>query len=259
MLNATVVEKIVITSELIRLIIKPDAPFKEFLPGQYVAIGLPGSAPRPEGYPPEKEPQDPDKIIKRAYSIGSSPLERDVLEFYIAIVPDGALTSRLVLVEKGDRVFAAPKITGTFTLDSVPADHNLYLVSTGTGLAPYISMLRTPSTWTAGRKIAVLHGVRYPKDLGYRAELEQYQAEHPGVFSYHPVVSRDDGTPWHGTKGHVQKLFEDGTLTLDTERDHIFVCGNPAMIQSIEHLVAPRGYTEHTRKAPGKLHLEKYW
>ncbi len=260
MLNATLVKRIDVTKELVRFIIKPDAPFKEFQPGQYVAIGLLGSAPRPAEFPPEKEASAPDKIIKRAYSIGSSPLEYGVLEFYIAIVPDGALTSRLVLLKEGDRLFCAPKITGTFTLESVPEKTNLVLVSTGTGIAPFMSMLRTPTTWTEGRKISILHGVRFPKDLGYREELTAYAENNPGKFSYHPVVSRDDGTPWTGTKGHVQKLFTEGSLHLDPAVDHVFLCGNPAMIDEVEKLLVGKGYVEHTRKNPtGSLHLERYW
>ena len=259
MLNATLLKRIDVTKELVRFIVKPDAPFKEFQSGQYVAIGLLGSSPRPEGFPPEKEASPPDKLIKRAYSIGSSPEDQEAIEFYIAIVPDGALTSRLVLLKEGDRLYCAPKITGTFTLDGVPPQANLVLVSTGTGIAPFMSMLRTKKTWSEGRKISILHGVRFPKDLGYRDELMSYCEKYPTTFSYHPVVSRDDGTPWAGKKGHVQKLFSDGSLTLDPAVDHVFLCGNPAMIDEVEKLLLGKGYVEHTRKVPGSLHLERYW
>ena len=259
MLNATIVSRIDVTKELVRYGVKPDAPFKSFLPGQYVALGLAGSAPRPANFPPEKEPSPAEKLIKRAYSIGSSPEEGDVLEFYIAIVPDGALTSRLVLLNPGDRVYLAPKITGTFTLDGVPPESNLVFVSTGTGLAPFIAMLRTSSTWNPKRRILTLHGVRFPGDLGYRDELEALHVKNRENFQYFPVVSRDDGTSWSGHKGHVQTLFSNGTINLNPATDHVFLCGNPAMIDSVEKLLLPMGYTEHTKKAPGNLHLERYW
>ncbi len=257
MLNATVVQRIDVTPELVRLFIKPDVAFKDFLPGQYVALGLTGSSPRPPHFPPDKEEYPSDKLIKRAYSIGSSPEDREALEFYVAIVPDGGLTSRLVLLNPGDRIFLAPKITGTFTIESVPAPANLVLVSTGTGIAPFMSMIRTGSTWTEGRKISIIHGVRFDRDLCYREELEDLERQGKGL-SYFSVVSRS-GPEWGGRKGHVQKLFEDGTIVLDPKADHVFLCGNPAMINDMEKLLLERGYTEHSKKNPGNMHLERYW
>lgn len=258
MLNATVVKRQNVTDELMILHIKPDAGVPEFLPGQYLAIGMFGSSPRPESYPPEREQQNPEKIIKRAYSIGSSPSLREHIELYIAIVPDGALTSRLALVKENDRIFAAPKITGTFTIDEVPEFENLILIATGTGLAPYISMIRTPSTWREGRTVTIIHGVRYAKDLAYREELTAL-AEARGDFRYLPIVSRAD-PEWDGARGHIQSLFDTQVLGADAARDHVFLCGNPAMVNDMESRLLSSGYSVHGRKNPtGKLHLEKYW
>lgn len=257
MLNSTVAKRLDVTKDLMILTIAPDAGVPKFLPGQYVAIGLPGSAPRYEMGPEEKEVHAPDKLIKRAYSIGSAPDDGKHLEFYIAIVPDGALTSRLATIREGDRLYVAPKITGTFTLDGLPADHNLALVSTGTGIAPFISMLRCPNTWTPGRKIVVAHGVRLPEDLAYRDELEQYAANRAG-FKYLPIVSRAEPS-YQGTKGRVTSLFDDQSITLNPETDHVYLCGNPAMIDELETRLTLNGYSVHSKKNPGKLHLEKYW
>ncbi|MFM1848423.1 MAG: hypothetical protein RL417_1897 [Pseudomonadota bacterium] len=256
MLNASIVKRVDVTPELVILSVKPDGGVPEFQPGQYVALGLFGSAERPGHFPPEREAHAPDKIIKRAYSIGSSPANRESLEFYIAIVPDGGLTSRLALVREGDRVFLAPKITGTFTLEHVSPERNLVLVSTGTGLAPFMSMVRTPATWSAGRRITIVHGVRHAADLGYRAELEALQERGIGLV-YHPVVSRD--AAWSGARGHVQSLFEGGVVGADPARDNVFLCGNPAMVEGMETLLVGRGYSVHSKKTPGNLHLEKYW
>lgn len=255
MLNATVVNRIDVTPELMILSVKPDGGVPEFLPGQYVALGLPGSAPRPTHFPAEREALAPDKLIKRAYSIGSSPRERGYLEFYIAVVPDGGLTSRLALARPGDRLFVAPKITGTFTLEHVASERSLILVATGTGLAPFMAMIRTPTTWTEGRNITVVHGVRHAADLAYRDELEGFARA--GGLAYHPVVSRDPD--WSGAKGHVQALFDGGVIVPDTARDAVFLCGNPAMIEGMETLLVGRGFTVHSKKTPGNLHLEKYW
>jgi ferredoxin--NADP+ reductase len=258
MLNSTVVGRIDVTPELMILQVKPDGGIPSFQPGQYVALGLPGAAPRYEGAPDEREVPAADKLIKRAYSIGSSPVVGDYFEFYIAIVPDGALTSRLAVVKPGDRLFAQPKVTGTFTLDGIPDDHNLVLVSTGTGLAPFMSMVRTPSTWTSGRKITIVHGVRYPQDFAYSDELLSYSSQR-NDFTYLPIASRASES-FSGRKGRVQALFNDGSINLNPQSDHVFLCGNPAMIDELERdLTGSLGYTVHSKKTPGNLHIEKYW
>ena len=258
MFNSTVVGRVDITPELMVLQVKPDGGVPAFHPGQYVALGLPGSAPRYPGAPAEAEAPAADKLIKRAYSIGSSPAVGDYFEFYIAIVPDGALTSRLAVVKPGDRLFAQPKVTGTFTLEGIPDDHNLVLVSTGTGLAPFMSMARTPSTWTESRKITIVHGVRYPQDFAYAEELLSLKSSNSN-FEYLPIASRAPEA-FTGRKGRVQALFEDGSISLNPAKDHVFLCGNPAMINDVERdLTTKLGYVVHSKKTPGNLHVEKYW
>lgn len=263
MLNAKIISRLEVTPDLIILGVSPDSGVPDFLPGQYVALGLPATAARPESFPPLREVTEGDKLIKRAYSIGSSPLNKDYLEFYLAIVRDGSLTSRLVLLKEGDRLFAAAKPVGTFTLADVPGAHNLVLVATGTGLAPYMAMLRTPSTWSSGRRITVIHGVRYRQDLAYREELERFERSNPGILRYIPVVSRPD-SEWNGVVGYVQHLFRPGGLNgtsvvLNPTLDHVYLCGNPAMVEEAEQQLCNSGYTVHSKKTPGKLHLEKYW
>lgn len=258
MLNSTVVGRVDINPELMILQVKPDAGVPSFHPGQYVALGLPGAHPRYAGAPEETEIPAADKLIKRAYSIGSSPAVGDHFEFYIAIVPNGALTSRLATIKPGDRIFSQPKVTGTFTLEGIPEDHNLVLVSTGTGLAPFMSMVRTPSTWTTGRRITVVHGVRYPQDFAYADELSSYATAREG-FTYLPIASRAPES-FTGRKGRVQALFERGEIELNPTKDHVFLCGNPAMIDDLERdLTSKLGYTVHSKKTPGHLHVEKYW
>lgn len=260
MLNATLVQRIEVTPELLILRVKPDSGIPDFVPGQYVALGLPAAAARPLHFPPERDPQTGDKIIKRAYSIGSSPQTKDYFEFYVAVVPDGALTSRLAMLQEGDRLFAAPKVTGTFTLQEVPSQHSLILVATGTGLAPYTSMLRTPGVWTPGRRITLIHGVRYAKDLAYREELEGIAQQNPNL-TYIPMVTREEGA-WEGRRGRVTTLFDSSSphaLVLEPSRDHVFLCGNPAMIDEMEQALTAQGFREHSKRSPGNLHLERYW
>lgn len=257
MLNATLVKRIEITPELLIFWVKPDAGIPNFLPGQYVALGLMSEAARPAHFPAETDLQQAGKLIKRAYSIGSSPRQKDYLEFYIAIAPTGALTSRLVCLQEGHRLYMAPKITGTFTLSDVPAQHNLVLISTGTGIAPFMAMLRTPDTFQLGRQITIIHGVRYASDLAYREELEA-MARANSSFRYFAIVSRADES-WKGERGYVQRFISEGKIILDAAHDHVFMCGNPAMIEDTQKILEAKGYVVHSRKTPGTLHLEKYW
>lgn len=256
MLNSTLVGRIQITPDLLILQVKPDAGVPDFIPGQYVALGLAGSAGRAAGAKDEAEAPAPDKLIKRAYSIGSSPTQKEYLEFYVAVVPDGSLTPRLAALQPGDRLFSQPKVTGTFTLDGVAPDRNLILVSTGTGLAPFMSMVRTPTTWHADREITVVHGVRHPSDFAYADELTSYGDGRK--FQYLPIASRA-GDDFTGRKGRIQKLFEAGEIAPDPSRDSVFLCGNPAMIEDMEKHLTGLGFVVHSKKSPGNLHVEKYW
>lgn len=257
MLNSTLVQRIEVTPDLLVLRVKPDAGVPEFKSGQYVALGLPGDAPRYNGAAPEPEQPPADKLIKRAYSIGSSPSQREYLEFYIAVVPDGSLTSRLAALKEGDRLFAQPKVTGTFTLEGLPAERNLLLVATGTGLAPFMSMVRTEEVWTTSRTITVVHGVRYPSDFAYSDELMSYQQSGKGLL-YLPIASRA-GDEYAGRKGRIQRLFEDQVVVPNPATDSVFLCGNPAMIEDLERHLTERGFILHSKKSPGNLHVEKYW
>jgi ferredoxin--NADP+ reductase len=257
MLNSTLVGRIEITPELLILQVRPDEGVPDFKPGQYVALGLPGSAVRYHGALPEKEAPAADKLIKRAYSIGSSPSQREYLEFYIAVVPDGALTSRLAALTPGDRLFSQPKVTGTFTVEGVSSARNLVLVSTGTGLAPFMSMVRTEDLWTPDRRVTVVHGVRYPADFAYADELLQLRNQ-GRALEYLPIASRA-GAEYSGRKGRVQKLFEEGVLAPHPGQDSVFLCGNPAMIEDLERHLVEQGFVLHSKKTPGNLHVEKYW
>lgn len=258
MLNATIVRRIDITKDLLILHVSPDAGVPDFLPGQYVALALGDeTAQEHKGIELDVKPLQKPKLIKRAYSIGSPPTEKEYLEFYIAVVPGGELTPKVASLKAGDRIYVAPKITGTFTLKEVPQDANLVFVSTGTGIAPYMAMLRTPTTLNGVRRVSMIHGVRYETDLAYADELRAH-VKKSNLVSYYPIVSRAQDT-WSGEKGYVQKFFENGIINLNPDKDHVFLCGNPAMIEGMEKLLIEKGYKEHSRKSPGNMHLEKYW
>ncbi len=259
MLNATLTDREDVAPDLFILRVVADGALFEFAPGQYAVLGLPGSAPRAPHSQPEDAPAAPDRIIRRAYSIAASSRQREYLEFYIKLVRSGALTPRLALLKSGDRLWLGPKAAGQFTISDVPPRSNLVLVATGTGLAPYLSMIRTAHRCHDGPHYTVVHGARNSWDLGYRAELEAL--DHGcGTFVYVPTVSRPDPEErWGGHTGRVKSVFEDGTVAVDPEADHIFLCGAPEMIDELAAHFVSRGFTLHGLRSPGNLHFEKYW
>ena len=146
-LNAVVTQKIEHAPGLMTLRVVPDGwDMNDFTPGQFIAVGLPGSAPRCATSDPEEELANPERIIKRPYSIASASIEREHLDFYVSLVRSGQLTPRLFNLEIGDRLWLGPRVTGFFTLESVPEGMNIVMLATGTGLAPYMSMIRSELT-----------------------------------------------------------------------------------------------------------------
>jgi ferredoxin--NADP+ reductase len=265
--NAVLAHRIELAPGLAIFRVVPDGwPLPEFRPGQFAVLGLPGHAPRTPLSDPEDPPADPDRLIRRAYSIASSSLAREHIEVFANLVRSGELTPRLFALAPGDRLWLGPKFTGLFTLGEVPRDKHVVLVATGTGLAPYMSMLRTELECGGPRRFAVLHGARHSWDLGYSAELYTMQRLCPN-FAYLPTVSRPEAepVPWGGARGHVQELWRSGALErswgfrptpLDT---HVFLCGNPAMIESMTDILRAEGFTVHDARAPGQIHVERWW
>jgi len=268
-LNAVVTLRNQVSPWLMILQVVPDGwEFPAYVPGQIASLGLFGSASRCALAEPEKLPADPDKLIKRAYSIASSPTNREFLEFYIALVPGGALTPRLFNLKIGDRIWLSKKAVGTLTFDEsrVPKGVNVVLVSTSSGIAPFLSMLSTHLRFPSERKIALIHGVRYSWDLGYRSVL--MAMEHLRTnFTYIPVVSlpKEEHVPWKGATGFVQDVWKSGVLEKawgfrpGPEDTHVFLCGNPRMSESMIALLGQEGFKEDKKGVPGQIHVEKYW
>jgi len=266
-LNAIVTFRNGLGPGLMTLQVAPvDWLFPEFQPGQYVTLGLFASSKRSTLAAPELHAPAPERLIRRPYSIASPPENREVLEFYINLVPAGALTPRLFQVTAGDRISLGSKVAGSFTLSSVPEDANLILIATGTGVAPYISMLTSNPAFRKPRRIALLHGVRQSRDLGYRSVLTALQRDQP-AFTYVPVVShlQSEASPWAGAVGHVQDVWKRGVLKRSLgfcpkpENTHVLLCGNPAMIESMISLLAGEGFQRQTPRQPGQVHFEKFW
>lgn len=265
--NARVLQRIEVTPSLMILRVVPESgELPEFIPGQYGVLGLPGSAPRCGGAMPEDPVSPPEKLIKRPYSVASSSVQREYAEFFISLVSSGALTTRLFALRTGDRVYLGPKFKGTFTLDRVPPDRHCLFLATGTGLAPYISMMRSQLQCGGPRRFAVLAGARHSWDLGYRSELLLLHRICSN-FSYLPIISRpqDEVVPWSGATGYLQDLYEGDALERawgfrpGPANTSVFLCGNPSMVVGMLETLAKEGFAEHTRREPGQVHTEKYW
>ena len=265
--NAVIKQRIEVAPGLMVIRVAPDGwQLPDFNPGQFAVLGLPPEAARCELADPDDEEHKPGRFIRRAYSIASSSVAREYLELYITLVRSGALTPRLFALQPGDRLFLGPKITGRFTLDEAPDDADLILVATGTGLAPYMSMLRTMLPEGRERRIAVLLGARHSWDLGYQSELVVMDRENPS-FTYRSIISRpaEEPVPWGGPAGYVQDLWLGDDLEEawgdrpTPESSRVFLCGNPAMIDDMVAVLAGEGFMEHSRKNPGHVFVERYW
>lgn len=264
--NATVASMEHLTEDLFILKVRPDHPVAPFVSGQYVLLGLSSNVPRREGSEPEFREQKPDRLVLRAYSIASGGHETDVLEFYISVVANGSLTPRLVQLKAGDRINLGEKIRGNFTLNEVSREREwVVLAATGTGLAPYISMMRAERLHPSPFKFVILQGAPTSRDHGYAAEMRAHAAAMPNV-TYIPSITRPHLDPaWDGDTGRITQYFatdllrERTGLVLDPARTDVFLCGNPAMIEDVRGVLAAKGYTAHSTSAPGSLHIEEYW
>lgn len=262
----SVVTQILQVSPIMKIIrVKPvDWDFPDFKGGQFVALGLPASAERCNEATDEFEKYDnPDKLIKRAYSIASTSTA-EYVEFYITLVHSGALTPRLFSLNIGDKLWMGKKGVGMFTLDEVPAEKNIVLVATGTGVAPYMSMLRSDALRREG-KIMVVHGAANSWDLGYSSELQLLESMFD-KFTYYPTITEPEKEPagWSGDIRFIQDIWQDGLadkkwgFNPSPDNTDVFLCGNPRMIETMVDMLGVDGFKEHKRKEPGQIHVEEF-
>lgn len=262
--NATVVTRQDLHPGLIILRVKPDGQLFDFEPGQFTVLGLLPAEPRvPEA---DEESRSPEvRLIRRAYSIASSSVQRGYLEFYLNLVTSGELTPRLFALCPGSRLFLGNKATGVFTLDRVAPPKAVLFIATATGLAPYVSMLRTHLIRDSERRYVVLHGARTSWDLGYRRELESL-AKTRANLAYLPSITRPKADPtFAGLTGRIPHLLERGVieeatgLPIDPATFDVFLCGNPGMIEDVKDWLVARGFVPDERRRVGTIHVEEYW
>jgi len=223
-----------------------EAALEPFEPGQFVNLALELDGVRE----------------RRSYSIASPP--GAPLAFLVTEVPSGKLTPRLVRLAPGDPLLVEPKPQGFFTLKWLPPAAELWLVATGTGLGPFLSLVESAETWERFERVVLVHGVRDPSQLAHREDLLRLARERAGRFVLVSALSRAPATP-DLLHGRLTTVLADGTLeraadtTLDPARSHVMLCGNPAMIEDMTKLLGERGLRKHRVRAPGHITVEKYW
>ncbi|MDL5366246.1 ferredoxin--NADP reductase [Xanthomonas sp. NCPPB 2654] len=219
--------------------------------GQFVMIGL----------------ETETRPLLRAYSIASANWE-ERLEFFSIKVPDGPLTSRLQHIKPGDSVLVGKKPTGTLLISDLHPGRHLYLLGTGTGLAPWLSVIKDPETYERFDKVILTHGVRFEKDLAYRDYFENELPQHEFLgdtirekLLYYPAVTRED----FRNRGRLTELIENGQMQqtlglppLDPEHDRAMICGSPQMLADLRQTLDARGFVASSRiGTPGHYVFER--
>lgn len=239
-----------------------DGAVPDFEPGQHTQLGIVLTPEEDEAAARKGKP----RLARRTYSIASSPRTREYLEFYAVHVPGGRFTSHLWSLRPGDPLFLDRRITGKMTLDAVPAGADVVAVATGTGVAPFMSMLRTYAGMGRWRRFVLIHGTRLTAHLGYRGELERI-AEADASVVYLPTVTREPSeSRWEGLRGRVQALLEPAAferatgVALSPAACHVMLCGNPDMVDTCEVQLVGQGFKVRDREHPqGNVHFERYW
>jgi ferredoxin/flavodoxin---NADP+ reductase len=247
-------------SHLLSIRIARDTDY-QFVPGQFARIGL---------------RDETGECVWRAYSIVSAPHEA-FLEFFLVILPGGKFSARLARLAIGETILLEKPAQGFLTLDRFKDGNDLWLIGTGTGLAPYISMLREPSTWSRFTNIVIALSVRESRDLAYVSELEALAASHQaGEAKFHFVKSltRESagvgagvgaGSNAGALSGRLTTLTETGALeqhaglSFDLLQSRFMLCGNPEMVEAMRAILKARGFAMNRRLTPGHIIVENYW
>lgn len=200
--------------------------------------------------------------IARPYSYVNPPDQRP-LEFYFITVPDGPLTSHMVGLEAGDKLWVQARPAGFFTLDEVPDAEYLWLLCTGTALGVFLAILKSEQPWRRFSRVVLAHGVRSAPELAYRDTIAEIQAQHVDQFRMISLVSREDSEC--SIRGRITHAIEDGRLEaiaaapINAEQAQVMICGNPDMVRDTTALLEQRGMSKNRRSKPGHITIERYW
>lgn len=206
------------------------------------------------------------KPLLRAYSIVSANYEEH-LEFLSIKVPDGPLTSKLQHMKVGDTIIVGKKPTGTLLIDYLNPGKRLYMLSTGTGMAPFMSIIRDPDTYERFEQVILVHGVRNKDELAYHDLVTEHLPAHEFLgemvsskLRYYPTVTREA----YKNMGRVTTLMESGKLfidlglpPIDPAVDRVMICGSPGMLRDIKHMLEGKGFKEGNTSKPGDFVIER--
>ncbi len=223
-----------------------------FTAGQFARLGVE----KPDG-----------SIAWRAYSMVSGPYD-EFLEFYSIVVPGGEFTSELSRLKVGDTLLIDKQNHGFLTLSRFQGGNDLWLLSTGTGLAPFLSILQDPQAWESFEHIVLAHSVRFLHELAYRDTIESFHRhgvfkEHAHKLTYIPVVTRETAADMLGQR--LTDLISSGELeskaklALDLDRSRIMLCGNPEMVDDTRQALKAKGFRTARQSSPGQIAVENYW
>jgi len=210
--------------------------------------------------------KDDGKPLLRAYSIASANYEEH-LEFLSIKVPDGPLTSKLQHIQVGDTIIVGRKPTGTLLIDYLLPAKRLYLLPTGTGVAPFLSIIRDPETYERFEQVILVHGTRQVNELAYHDFIEEHLPKHEflgemlsGKLLYYPTVTREE----FRNQGRVTTLLENGKLAADLglpplnpAEDRVMICGSPEMLRDLKTMMESRGFKEGNTTTPGDFVIER--
>ncbi len=197
------------------------------------------------------------------YSLINTPHEK-YGEVYFNTVPDGKVSNGLAALSAGDTVEIAQPCVGFFVLSQIPKEvKNLWMLSTGTGIGPFLSMLKTQDAWERFENIVLVHAVPHANELCYSEVIEQFQSEHPEQFQFISVVSREKHE--YSLRGRIPALIENGSLETVTkvkmskEDSHVMLCGNSGMLKDSKAILKERGMDRHLNHKPGHVSAEQYF
>ncbi len=226
--------------------LRVECPQLPFAAGQFVRIALDVAGER----------------VARPFSFVNAP-DDPVLEFYGVIVPEGPLSPLLARLRKGDALYVADNPSGFLVLAEVPRAEELWLLATGTGIAPYLSILRTEAPWKSYRRVILVHCTRYANELVYQDMIQAIADAHGNQFVFLEFTTREE-TP-SALLGRIPAAIRDGRLeaaagvTIAPERSQFMLCGNPAMLKDASAELAARGLRKNRRRTPGHITVESFW
>jgi len=242
-LSGKVVENRRLNEYLTSLII--DVELDGFEAGQFVRIGL----------------ADDDDVLARPYSLVNAPQE-PYLEVYFNIVEEGPLSPRLFDLQAGDEILVASNPSGFLTVSEVPECKHLWMIATGTGIGPFLAILKSDAAWQKFEKIVLCYSVSYSSELAYLDIVESVLAKHGDRFIFAPIVTRE--THEGALDKRITHLLQDGSLeeytgiAINAEDSHVMMCGSSEMIADVSAELGKREMKKHRRRDPGHFTTEKY-